>query len=347
MTGTAATGVGSARVRNGLYGLVGLGIGALFLFLTARNVDLDEAATIISEVSLLWTLPLTLAYLLNLSLRCVRWHLMFPDEHRPTPRHTVDAFMIGKLGNNVLPGRMGEMLRAMAIGRTVPAVGITGALATVVVEKVLDALAILAMLGLALTFAPLPAWAQQTGLGMLVTFPAVLLGLVILDRNHHLFDRFERLAAGDGTLRRWLRWLLTLPAKFSSGLHTVRRGKHFLAASLMTVGVWTLETIIIYICFMAFDIELGMGAAMVTLALLTAGSLLPSAPGFIGTYQLFIVSALSLYGIDETNSFAMSVFLNIYVMSLTTILGVIALLMEGGLVDFRRMIGNALNGRSA
>lgn len=343
MTEAVSTGANKTRLRNWLYGISGLGIGALFLFLTARNVDLEEAATIIAGVNLLWTVPLTLTYLLNLSLRCVRWHLMFPDEDRPTPRHTVDAFMIGKLGNNVLPGRMGEMLRALAIGRTVPEVGIAGALATVVVEKVLDALAILAMLGLALTFAPLPDWARQTGLGMLITFPGVLLGLVILDRNHHLLVRFDQLARGDTTARRWLRWLLTLPRKFSSGLHTLRRGKHFVGASLMTIGIWVLETIIIYLCFLAFAIDLGPGAAMVTLALLTAGSLLPSAPGFIGTYQLFIVSALALYGIDETNSFAMSVFLNIYVMALTTTLGVTALVLEGGLVDLRRLLGNALD----
>ncbi len=343
MTDNANPRAGNARLRNGLYAVVGLGIGALFLYLTARNVDLDEAATIIADVNLLWTLPLTLLYFLNLSLRSVRWHLMFPDEHRPTPRHTIDAFMIGKLGNNFLPGRLGEMLRAMAIGRTVPAVGITGALATVVVEKVLDALAILAMLGLALTFAPLPQWAQQTGLGMLIAFPGALLGLVLLDRNHHLLEHFDALVEGDSTVRRWLRWLLTLPRKFSLGLHTLRAGRHFIAASMMTIVVWMLETAIIFTCFLAFDIELGVGAAMVTLALLTAGSILPSAPGFIGTYQLFIVSALNLYGVPETNSFAMSVFLNIYVMALTTTMGVIALLLEGGLVDFRRLIGSALS----
>ncbi|NND69930.1 MAG: hypothetical protein HKN19_20230, partial [Halioglobus sp.] len=137
--------------------------------------------------------------------------------------------------------------------------------------------------------------------------------------------------------------LLALPRKFSSGLHTLRGGRRFTASSLMTVGVWMLETLIIYLCFLAFAIDLGPGAAMVTLALLTAGSILPSAPGFIGTYQLFVVSALSLYGIEETNSFAMSVFLNILVVSLTSTLGIIALLLEGGLVDFRRLLGNALN----
>ncbi|NND69580.1 MAG: flippase-like domain-containing protein, partial [Halioglobus sp.] len=225
MTDTMNPGAGSARLRNWLYGISGLGIGALFLYLTARNIDLKAAAAIIADVNLLWTVPITIAYLLNMALRCVRWHFMFPDHQRPTPRHTVEAFMIGKLGNNILPGRMGEMLRAMAIGRTVPDVGITGTLATVVVEKVLDALAIVAMLGLALTFAPLPDWAQQAGLGMVIVFPGVLLGLVLLDRNHHLFDRFDNIARGESTAGRWLGWLLALPRKFSSGLHTLRGGR--------------------------------------------------------------------------------------------------------------------------
>ena len=78
-------------------------------------------------------------------------------------------------------------------------------------------------------------------------------------------------------------------------------------------------------------------AAVVSLVFLCVGSMLPAAPGFIGTYQLFIVAALQLYAVSDTSAFALSVFLNLYVIVLTSILGVVAIVLDGGVVNLRQV----------
>ena len=80
-------------IRRWLYMLSGVLIGALFLYLTARNVDLDEAAAAIYAINALWLIPLTLIYTLTFVLRGLRWQLMFPDQSRPSLRHAFDAFI--------------------------------------------------------------------------------------------------------------------------------------------------------------------------------------------------------------------------------------------------------------
>jgi hypothetical protein len=69
--------------------------------------------------------------------------------------------------------------------------------------------------------------------------------------------------------------------------------------------------------------------------------MLPAAPGLIGTYQLFIVAALQLYAVPETSAFALSVFLNLYAIIITTALGVAAIFLDGGLFNLRQAIAAA------
>ena len=172
----------TSPLRRWLYLFVGLVIGGVFLYVTARNVDLKEAVAAIYAVNPMWLLPLTLFFIFNTVLRSVRWRLMFPDDSRPSFRHTLDAYLIGKVANNVMPGKLGELLRASVIGKFLPAIGVSGSLATIVLEKVIDALAILLLLGLALLLAPLPPWIVNAGLMMIITFPLLLIVLLFVQR---------------------------------------------------------------------------------------------------------------------------------------------------------------------
>lgn len=87
----------------------------------------------------------------------------------------------------------------------------------------------------------------------------------------------------------------------------------------------------------AFSISAPYMAAVVGLVFLCIGSMLPAAPGFIGTYQLFIVAGLQVYGVPETQAFALSIFMNLYVMVLTSIVGVLVFMTDGGMVSLRQV----------
>ncbi|MFT4613994.1 MAG: hypothetical protein ACI9NT_001136 [Bacteroidia bacterium] len=323
------------------YMLFGIGIGVLFLYLTIRNVDLGEAMATIAAVDPIWVLPVAIVYLLNLALRCRRWQLLFPDNDRPSLRYATDAYMIGRLANNFMPGKLGEIIRAAVLGRFLPEVGITGALATVVVEKILDALIIIALLGLALLVAPVPEWVGRTGLVMIIVFPSALVALVFLDRAQHRFKTGKEPAKGALLRSRLAHSVRGALHRFSTGLYAIRTAQHFTMVSAMTLSIWVLEAIVLYICFQAFELSAPPAAALVTLVFLCAGSMLPSAPGFIGSYQLFIVSALQLYNIPETSAFAMAVFINVFIIVLTTALGMMAIMMDGGMINLRQLMATA------
>jgi len=69
--------------------------------------------------------------------------------------------------------------------------------------------------------------------------------------------------------------------------------------------------------------------------------MIPAAPGYIGSYQLVLVTAMQFYAVPESSSFALAVFLNLYVIIVTLILGLIAAFYEGGIVNFRQVFATA------
>lgn len=331
-----------SHVRRWLYMLSSVLIGALFLYLTARNVDLEQALATIYAINGWWIMPLTLVYILTFILRGLRWQLMFPDESRPSLRHAIDAFMIGRVCNNFLPGRLGELIRATVMGKILPRVGLSGSVATIVLEKIFDAFAVLVLLGVALFFAPLPPWLSNAGLAMIIVLPAMLLALVIVDKADAHISHPSEGATSAGIIVRLMAFVRQILQKFSTGLFALRTAHHFTLLSALTLFIWGWEVIILFICLQAFSIPVPFTAALVTLVFLCVGSMLPAAPGFIGTYQLFIVAALQLYSIPDTNAFALSVFLNLYVIILTLILGVVAILLEGGIFNLKQVLSSIM-----
>ena len=174
---------------------------------------------------------------------------MFPPDSRPTVRQAFSTFMIGTLTNNFMPGRLGDVARAGMIGRLVPAIGASGALATVVLEKVVDGLMLLALLGVALLIAPLPAWLGKTGaIGSLV-FLGLLLILLIINAHgkaHRIGSDFkaERFCFG-----KMVAAMQRLLQRFALGLNALNSKRQALVVLIADFGYLALGVLHYVRCF--------------------------------------------------------------------------------------------------
>lgn len=334
---TAESAYRSTKFRRWVYLLVGIVIGGVFLYLAARNIDLSEAMAAIYAIDKVWVVPFTLIWLLNIYLRSLRWQYMFPDNCRPSLRHAIDGFVLGRVANNFVPGRLGEVVRASVIGKFYPRVGLSGSLATIMVEKALDSLVILLLLGIALLSAPLPEWIIRAGMSLIVLMSVLLLVLWLIGRADGREAFTTREADPDSTSARLKNLALGLVGKFSTGLHALRTVQHFAFAGVLSLVIWFGETAMLFALIKAFSIPAPYMAAVVGIVFLCIGGMLPNAPGFIGTYQLFIVAAFTLYGVPETDAFALSIFMNLYMIVVTSLLGVLVFLVDGGIVNLRQV----------
>lgn len=306
--------------------LIGLFVGLIFLYLSTRGIDFNQVWGLIRNSNIRWLPPMLLLFGATVGLRTLRWRAMFPPAVRPNQKLVFTAFTLGAMANNFLPGRLGDILRAGIVARQAPEVGMGLAVGTLILEKVLDGGVIVLMFGCLLSMVSLPAWLSRMGLIGALICCGVFLSLLALTWWTRHWSRQHQPATGArpfyGKLIASIKQTLS---RVAAGLHTLRNWRELAWVTLLSALIWSCETFIIYCSFMAFHLALPLAAALTTLFLLVIGTMLPAAPGFIGTYQFFFVTALAVYQTPTEQAFALGIFLNSFVIVCTTLIGIIPL----------------------
>ncbi|CAO0820169.1 membrane hypothetical protein [Desulfarculales bacterium] len=257
--------------------------------------------------------------------------------------------LIGFLGNNLLPAHLGEFVRAYVLGRG-QRLSKSSIMATIVMERVYDGLAVLFFLMLVLLFMDLPDRGMEgsllTAKGLcaagwlgLALFAGLMIGLQLLR-----WQRIRMLGWLASCLRplpeRLGRRALEMAGFFADGLALARR-RDFLAVVLHSLLTWTFLGLWAWSLFSAFDLGLGLMAGLL-LEVVVALALIPSAPAFLGTFHLAAAFTLGYLGAGTgvAGSYAMVLWLVQFV--LTNLLGLYFLWQEG--LGWRTLAGGGQTG---
>lgn len=291
--------------------LLGIAVTVFLLWWALAGVSFAEVWTNIREGNL-WLLAASVAVAtFGFVIRAVRWSVLLrPVRPGTSLRSRFEAVSIGFMANNVLPARVGEFARAYAISRLEP-VSASAAFGTLVVERLLDGVVLLAFLVLPVLTPGFPAGgALQEGWGGAILRAAVLAvvgisALVVamaawprsfVALGHALAARFP------GTTTRRLADALEA---FLGSLAILRDPKLLLLALGWSVLFWTWHGVSFWLGMLAFGIDTGFVSAIFTEAVVGFGVAIPSAPGFFGTFHAAALFAVSgVYGIDEARSLA-------------------------------------------
>lgn len=264
--------------------LVGLLVSALLLFLFFQSLDVRAMGTTIRDANFAFVLPAIGVYFVGVWLRAARWRLLTaPFAAVPTGR-LFRVILIGFAVNNVLPLRLGELVRTFLLRRS-DGVPIAAALATILLERLLDVVALCALMSLVLLFVPLEGWvlALASFAGLVTTGAVVgLLLLLVLPRSvvHRLLELGQALADRLG------RRVGSLARSFLEGIRALEDARTVLAVGVLSVTCWVAELGLYYFMMLAVGFDSGilsLAAGMVVANLATA---LPSSPGYVGTFDL-------------------------------------------------------------
>ena len=231
-------------------------------------------------------------------IRALRWRLFLPPA-RAQNGDLVTATGVGLMANNVLPARMGEFVRAYVLGRRTK-VPVTTALGSLFVERLFDGAALALILLAAVLFADMPEW--MTGLARIAS--AVFVTLLVFEVLLVCFPRYVFTVLHKTTARflpaRWEVELEGLLHKFLEGFQLLRDWRRVLPALLLTLFFWSANGFLFYLGMFAFGLEpVGYLGAMIVQSVTALGISIPASPGFVGTFQFFIVQALSAFGVDK------------------------------------------------
>jgi len=292
--------------------LVGLLLGALFLFLSLRQVDLGVIWETLRRADYRYFILFLVLNLLALWLRAVRWgYLLRPIQPVRTGR-LLGPLCIGFLGNFVFPARAGEFIRAYLLGNK-EGISKSTAFATVVVERLFDGLAIISFMGLAPLF--LGRSGGSTGeklqwVGLAIFLLYVILFLVLLVLSHHR-EVVSRYLIGSRPAQRWriVRKVFEIVQNFTEGLAVLKSTREVFGALFLSYTIWGLAGLINYFMMLSVDLTLPLYAAFFLVVIQSFGVMVPS-PGFVGSYQYAHIVALGIYGVSESVAFSLAILIH-------------------------------------
>lgn len=307
---------------------IGLALGTGLLALTARSVDLESVQEHLAALDPRALVPLLVIALVQLPLRPWRWASAFPPRSVGF-RTCFEALAIGNLVNYLVPGRGGDLLRCLMVRRRSPETPASLALGTLGVEKLLDGMALVAVLGLSGLVLPLPGWLGRLTVTAAAIFVLALLGFMVLRARVAPLTSWLRARASGGPAARVAHRVADVLSQFVTGLDAIGSGRRVAWMAFQTVMIVASEAAMVWLIAHAAGVELSGPEAAIMVAVLGLGFMLPAAPGFIGTYEALGVATLALFGVASAPAAAVTLVAHGWSFAWTAIVGVVGLAMGG------------------
>jgi uncharacterized protein (TIRG00374 family) len=267
--------------------VAGVLISVGFLAYALRGQDYGRIKDALSQANYWYLLPAVVFYLTGVCVRAFRWRILLrPLVDLPT-RKVVPINAVGFMANNVLPLRTGELVRAYVVSQKF-GVKKTAALATIAVERLFDGLTMILFILTAAIFVSLTSQLQHIAILAFVVFAVALIGLFLLTLHGNLRDRILQIVLGP------------LPASIAdrveqmaesmlSGLGVLKRKADLSRVAGASVIAWSCEAATYYWVARAFGAELsdvlGIPETLLTTGIANLATLIPSGPGFVGTFE--------------------------------------------------------------
>ena len=303
--------------------LIGIGISVVTLVVILHGVDLGQVADILRSAAPGWLLVMAAGICVDLVSRGVRWgRLLEPVRHVPYRRMT-EYLLIGYLANNVLPARLGELVRCHYLGDR-EGVSRTTALGTVVVERVVDTAVVVSIAALAIVVLQVRGLVANAVLAGLAITALLVVGLAVLVVVHRL-PGAERAAA---VVERWPR-AVSLGRKLHDGLAVASRPRTLVEALLLSCFAWSATVIAFAAAGQALGVQLTTAQAALLASGVALATAIPSGPGNLGTFDLAAVAIASTFGLDREKAVALAILSHAAVLIVTSIGGGGALLKVG------------------
>ncbi len=314
---------------------LGVLISVLFLWLALRGMHLGDFWSAMAKANYWWILPGIAVYFVGVWVRAWRWHyLLGPIKKIPT-KTMFPITTIGYMGNNIYPARAGEVLRAVILKRK-EGIPVSASLATIIIERIFDGVVMLAFV-----FINLPELGKLTGSSgfvgniqqVAIYGTAAFIGALVIFLLAAMFPQVTEkvgLKLIGAVLPQHLRDKVTgIMVKFLDGLASLRSPFNVLMVFFTSVVIWLLETAKYWFVMHAFDFSVSFFALMLMNGIVNLATTIPSAPGYIGTFDGPGIAVLGAYGVEQATAAGYTLVLHVALWLPITLLGAWFLAREG------------------
>ncbi|MBN1561343.1 flippase-like domain-containing protein [candidate division KSB1 bacterium] len=292
--------------------IVGLCIAIVCLFFAFKDVDLLQMWSAFKDARYLYFIPAVAILFFSHMLRAWRWQLLLAPIASIRWKTLFSSLLIGYMANTFLPAHLGEFIRAYLVGKKSSVSG-SAVFATIVIERILDVFTLLILMAFTIIIFPFPDWVRKSGYISFAFIGLLFIGLVLVkkhrDRALAIVNRV--LKPLPANIRHKINELLL---SFLEGVVSLKTKRHYIFVTLLSVLIWACYAYIFQLGLYAFNFvekysTITWITPLVLLVITTIAVLVPSSPGYVGTYHWLCQISLGLFGVPESDalSFAFTV----------------------------------------
>jgi hypothetical protein len=295
--------------RNVLKLSVGLAIGAAFVYLALRDVDPGRMRDALMQTDLRYVALAVALMMLSHYLRAMRWGVFLAPVKPVGTAGLFSALMIGYAANTFVPAHLGEFLRAAVTARKqgIPA---GAALASIVIERIVDVISLIGVMALVFWVHPFPQWVVHSGYVMLGGAFLALAALAGCKRYESLAGKLLRLSLKPFPAG-WRLRIENAGMSFLAGIMPLGAIGRYAAAAFLSLAIWICYAGVYYACLVAFDLVaahlLAWYVGLVVLVFTTVSVVIPSTPGYVGTFHYLCQTALVMFGVSSSEALSYAV----------------------------------------
>jgi len=316
------------RVKRWRIGLLGAVCSILAIYFIVSQVNLSQLGIALQTARYVYLVPCVALLLAGLVTRAIRWRVLLSDG-LPLGR-AFSIMNVAYLVNGVLPLRIGEVARTWLATRAEPPVPVFKTVSTIIVERLLDLLAVLVMLAFAISRGPLP---NEIRVAALFSGPAAIIGFLTLvalaGKRTFAVRVMKAVISRVPLLQRWnvLAWM----NHFLDGLQPLAQPSALAKALWWTAASWGLSICAGYVLMFAFYDQPDWAVTCLYIAAAALAIAVPAVPGNVGTYEVSIILALQAlgYGQPASTAGAFAVVVHGINLAVHAVTGVAGILQEG------------------
>lgn len=290
------------------------GLGYLFagagLVWVLHDINLAQLPESFARINWWWVALAIVCDIAGYVCQGVRWQLLLqPLDRKFTWLKATQAVYAGLFVNEILPLRAGELVRGWLAARWM-SVSPVSIIPSMVAERLLDAVCLLAGIGLMAVFMPLPQYliraSHWIGISIVISAICLLAFLIVcrrITRSERMHRRFVQGKPGSA--------LLSLIERLTGGLREISLSRSFSFSLLVSPLFLVLQGLAFWLVMLAYGLPLSWQIGGAVFLIVHVGTIIPNAPANIGSYQFFCVVGLTLFGVDKTlaTGFSLVVFI--------------------------------------
>lgn len=293
------------------------------LAIVVGRVDLAKVGAVLAGANSGFVAAMLGATCADVVFRTVRWQMLLAPFRRLAFLRVLAYLLVGYLANNVLPARLGELVRSHYVGDR-ESLSRATVLGTIVVERVVDTAVLVAIASAAILILHvrgLVASAVLLGLGAT--------GLLVIGLGVALVA--HRLPFADRVAVRLGRWpaVRSVLSRLSSGLAVASRPRVLVGAIGLSCLAWAATIVGFAAAGQAVGVQLTWSQAALLASGVALSTVIPAGPGYVGTFELAGVQIAAVFGIPPDAAFALTLLAHASSLVVTSIGGAVALIALG------------------